>query len=151
MVWYGHVIKQYEVPLSWKLNYIQKVGLIQWHKPSNGQTLRNFVALIQNVDFYRITRGFHKSFGTDMTCQQGSLTHSTAGPVSFWTRVVLFVETLLTRTCDFIDFTFRLFLATFSILLIAMMEHFNNIPVGEYMHAFRVFAFKKHLHRSFVI
>ena len=60
---YGDLIKQYAVPLSRMLNDILWPDQIQW-QPSTDQTLYQSVTFLQNSTFYRLIRGFHRTFAT---------------------------------------------------------------------------------------
>ena len=71
---YEDLTKQYEVPLSRMLHDILDDDHIQWHPQLIGH-YTNFWplliwALLPNLTFYLIMRGFHRTFATGAACQQ---------------------------------------------------------------------------------
>ena len=70
---YGYLIKQHEVPLSRMLNDILQPDQTQWQL-STDQTSYQSVTFIPNSTFYRLKRGFNRTFATGVACWQGTLT-----------------------------------------------------------------------------
>ena len=88
----GDLIKQYEVPLWRIINDILWLDYIQWQSTTD-KTLYQAVTLLPNSTFYRISRGFCRTFETGVACRRGRLLLRTPGPVPLGLAYVLLVET----------------------------------------------------------
>ena len=101
--WYGDLIKQYEVPLSRMLNDILYPDQIQWQS-STDQTIP-IRDLLPNSTFYRIMRGFRRTFATGVAVWQGTLTPPDTRSRPIWDLIAYVLATCwgqsFSRTCIF--------------------------------------------------
>ena len=88
---YEDLMKQYEVPLSRMLSDILKPVQIQW-QPSTYQTLYQSVIVSPNSTFFRIMRGFNRTFTTGVHVDRGCLLLQTPDPVPCWATCVPLLE-----------------------------------------------------------
>ena len=115
---YWNLIRQYEVSLSRMLNDILTLGQ-QWLP--NQLDFPPISWLYTNFDLHRIMSGFHGAFATGVACQQGTLTLPETwfrSPISGLACAPIVETRFLELVMSLLDFSSRIPLGTFSILLI---------------------------------
>ena len=136
---YGDLTKQYEVHLSWMLHSILEDDHTQWHPP----LMRHYTnfdplliwTLLPNLTFYLFVWGFHRTFATDVACQQRTLT-----PPDTWSCPILgLVSVLMLRPISpelvlVRHFEFRTSLGTYVLLLIEWLRRAAGHLVSRSVH-----------------
>ena len=118
---YGDLIQQYEVSLSRMLNDI--LILDQQWLPNQSDFPPISWPLYQ-AWASPIMSGFHGAFATGVACQQGTLTFRTPGsvPILGLANAPIVETKFLKLATSLLDFSSRIPLGTFSILLLAITE-----------------------------
>ena len=121
----------------------------KWHSVNRPYTMTTpyWSDFVPNSNFYRILSDFHRTFATGVACRQGTLT-----PPDTWSRPF---GTCICSTCwdqsfsklvvIFPDYVLRIFLGTFSILLI-LISYFSNYLYRMYTVEFRQKTRREHNH-----
>ena len=95
----------------------------KWHSMTWPYTMTTpyWSDFVPNSTFYWILSDFHRTFATGVACRQGTLTPPEPGPVPWGLAYVLLVENnpFSELFVIFPDYALRIFLGTFSILLIS--------------------------------